>query len=78
VQLLRPYIDDCRRIIVCLRDLHERAYALRQAELRGGTFTISNLGMYGVDSFTPIINAEYSTNNHRPRIVMLNEVKHLL
>lgn len=24
--------------------------------LRGGTFTISNLGMYAVDSFTPIIN----------------------
>lgn len=25
-------------------------------ELSGGTFTISNLGMYAVDSFTPIIN----------------------
>jgi pyruvate dehydrogenase E2 component (dihydrolipoamide acetyltransferase) len=25
-------------------------------ELRGGTFTITNLGMYGVDGFTPIIN----------------------
>ncbi|WP_042346988.1 dihydrolipoamide acetyltransferase family protein [Bacillus massiliigorillae] len=25
-------------------------------ELQGGTFTISNLGMYDVDSFTPIIN----------------------
>lgn len=29
---------------------------LTPAELSGGTFTISNLGMYGVDSFTAIIN----------------------
>ncbi len=25
-------------------------------ELKGGTFTISNIGMYGIESFTPIIN----------------------
>ncbi len=25
-------------------------------ELRGGTFTLTNLGMFGVDAFTPIIN----------------------
>jgi pyruvate dehydrogenase E2 component (dihydrolipoamide acetyltransferase) len=25
-------------------------------ELRGGTFTVTNLGMYGIDGFTPIIN----------------------
>jgi pyruvate dehydrogenase E2 component (dihydrolipoamide acetyltransferase) len=25
-------------------------------QLEGGTFTVSNLGMYGVDSFTPVIN----------------------
>ncbi|MED4602075.1 2-oxo acid dehydrogenase subunit E2, partial [Paenibacillus validus] len=25
-------------------------------DLSGGTFTVSNLGMYAVDSFTPIIN----------------------
>ena len=29
---------------------------LAPAELGGGTFTISNLGMYGVDAFTAIIN----------------------
>ncbi|HEY1387196.1 MAG TPA: dihydrolipoamide acetyltransferase family protein, partial [Ktedonobacterales bacterium] len=29
---------------------------LRPDDLRGGTFTISNLGMYGVDAFTAIIN----------------------
>jgi pyruvate dehydrogenase E2 component (dihydrolipoamide acetyltransferase) len=29
---------------------------LAKEELSGGTFTITNLGMYGVDFFTPIIN----------------------
>ena len=29
---------------------------LAQDELTGGTFTISNLGSYGIDGFTPIIN----------------------
>ena len=29
---------------------------LSQEEVSGGTFTVSNLGMYGVEAFTPIIN----------------------
>ena len=39
------------------RDLTERARAnsLRPADISGATFTISNLGMYQVDSFTAII-----------------------
>jgi pyruvate dehydrogenase E2 component (dihydrolipoamide acetyltransferase) len=39
------------------RDLTERARSakLRPADLAGGTFTISNLGMFSVDSFTAII-----------------------
>jgi pyruvate dehydrogenase E2 component (dihydrolipoamide acetyltransferase) len=44
--------------IAALRsDLATRARAgkLRPADLAGGTFTISNLGMYQVDSFTAII-----------------------
>ena len=28
----------------------------RPADLQGGTFTVSNLGVFGVESFTPIIN----------------------
>ena len=41
-----------------LQALGERAQAgkLTVPELRGGTFTISNLGMFGVESFTAIIN----------------------
>ena len=33
-----------------------RAGTLRQEELEGGTFTISNLGMYGVDRFVAVLN----------------------
>jgi pyruvate dehydrogenase E2 component (dihydrolipoamide acetyltransferase) len=41
------------------RDLTERAHAnrLRPADISGGTFTISNLGMYQVDAFVAIITA---------------------
>ncbi len=44
-------------IAVQRRDLTERARAgkLRRADIAGGTFTISNLGMFGVDTFTAII-----------------------
>ena len=36
----------------------ERARAGKRApdELRGGTFTLTNLGMFGIDAFTPLIN----------------------
>ncbi|HEX3000443.1 MAG TPA: dihydrolipoamide acetyltransferase family protein [Armatimonadota bacterium] len=35
---------------------HARSGSLKPDEMNGGTFTISNLGMYGVDMFTPILN----------------------
>lgn len=40
------------------RDLVERAKAgrLKQEEYTGGTFSISNLGMFGISNFTAIIN----------------------
>jgi len=46
-----------REIAAKRRDLTERARGgkLRPADLAGGTFTISNLGMFGVDAFTAII-----------------------
>ena len=44
-------------IAVKRRELVERAREgkLRPADIAGGTFTISNLGMFGVDAFTAII-----------------------
>ncbi len=44
------------------KSLIARAQAgkLRPQDIQGGTFTISNLGMYGVDAFTAIINPPQS------------------
>ena len=41
-----------------LKELSEKARAgkLKPEEYTNGTFTISNLGMYGVTSITPILN----------------------
>jgi pyruvate dehydrogenase E2 component (dihydrolipoamide acetyltransferase) len=46
------------QIVAALGDLAERARAKRltPAEMTGSTFTISNLGMFGIESFTAIIN----------------------
>jgi pyruvate dehydrogenase E2 component (dihydrolipoamide acetyltransferase) len=40
------------------RDLVERARAgrLKQSEIEGGTFTVSNLGMFGIPSFSAVVN----------------------
>ncbi len=41
-----------------IRSLGKRAKnkELRPAEMQGGTFTVSNLGMFGIDEFTAVIN----------------------
>ncbi len=46
------------QISAAIRDLSERARALRlrPEEMQGGTFTVTNLGMFEVDAFTPILN----------------------
>jgi pyruvate dehydrogenase E2 component (dihydrolipoamide acetyltransferase) len=51
----RKSIDE---ISVSLKELGEKArnHRLTLDDVSGGTFTISNLGMYGISSFTPIIN----------------------
>ncbi len=61
--LLVPVIRDADRkrlseIAVEAHALIDRARAgqLTPNELTGGTFTISNLGMYGIDHFTAVIN----------------------
>ena len=65
--LIVPVVRDTDK--KSLRDIAEeaktlaekaRASQLKLEEVSGGTFTVSNLGMYGVDSFTPIINAPQS------------------
>jgi pyruvate dehydrogenase E2 component (dihydrolipoamide acetyltransferase) len=43
---------------MAIRELTEKAQQakLARGDLTGGTFTVTNLGMYDVDFFTPIIN----------------------
>ena len=45
-----------------VRDLADRARErrLKQAELEGGTITVTNLGMYGVEEFAAIINPPHA------------------
>ena len=47
-----------QEIGAAVRDLAARARSnsLQMDEVTGGTFTITNLGAYGIDLFTPIIN----------------------
>lgn len=61
--LLVPVLHQADRLSLAetcqmLERLLERAHRGTSLpdELGGGTFTITNLGMYGVDAFTPIIN----------------------
>jgi pyruvate dehydrogenase E2 component (dihydrolipoamide acetyltransferase) len=61
--LVVPVIADAERLSVeelarRRHDLIERARAggLRPADVQNGTFTVTNLGMYGVDSFAAVIN----------------------
>jgi len=55
--LLRANELDVEATATKLRDLIERARAsrLRPAETTDGTFTLSNLGMFGVSAFTAIV-----------------------
>jgi pyruvate dehydrogenase E2 component (dihydrolipoamide acetyltransferase) len=61
--LVVPVIRDAHQLT--LSQLHDRAAAIATAaregtlspdQMTGGTFTISNLGMFGVDEFSAIIN----------------------
>jgi pyruvate dehydrogenase E2 component (dihydrolipoamide acetyltransferase) len=62
-RLLVPVIREANRLN--LREIHETLGTIREraaarqlgpAELQGSTFSISNLGMLGVDAFTAVIN----------------------
>jgi pyruvate dehydrogenase E2 component (dihydrolipoamide acetyltransferase) len=61
--LVVPIIRKCERrtiaeLAAARADVVERARAgkLTQDDLEGGTFTISNLGMYGVEQFVAVLN----------------------
>jgi pyruvate dehydrogenase E2 component (dihydrolipoamide acetyltransferase) len=59
VPVLRDaHLRSLRELTADLLGLVEKAQAnrLTPAEMQGGTFTITNLGQYRVDAFTPIIN----------------------
>jgi pyruvate dehydrogenase E2 component (dihydrolipoamide acetyltransferase) len=61
--LITPVLRDVQRLTLTdlstqLADLADRARTgrLQQHELEGGSFSVSNLGMYGVDEFSAILN----------------------
>jgi pyruvate dehydrogenase E2 component (dihydrolipoamide acetyltransferase) len=61
--LVVPVIPGCERLTIleiaaARAELVGRARAgkLQQADLAGGTFTISNLGMFGVETFVAVLN----------------------
>lgn len=65
--LLTPVVRDVnsmrlREVSAAVADLAERARAgrLQQHELEGGSFAVSNLGMYAVDEFSAILNPPQS------------------
>jgi len=61
--LIVPVVKNADQKTLYALGLEIRALATRAREnklspedIAGGTFTVTNLGMYGIDSFTPIIN----------------------
>ena len=81
--LLVPVVKNADKMslsefVVALKDLTERTFSkkLLPDEQAGSTFSISNLGMYGVDEFTAIINqpnaAILSVSSTHERVVPLN------
>jgi pyruvate dehydrogenase E2 component (dihydrolipoamide acetyltransferase) len=82
--LVVPTIFDADRMSLgeIARTARELAARVREgsispAELAGGTFTVSNLGMYGIDSFSAVINppqaAILAVGSLKPRPVVLEE-----
>jgi pyruvate dehydrogenase E2 component (dihydrolipoamide acetyltransferase) len=53
-----PATLDIRELATATHGLVERARAgrLSSADMQGGCFTVTNLGAFGIDAFTPIIN----------------------
>lgn len=65
--LLTPVVRDCNAmdLVELAREVHRVIRAARKGRLKpeeyaGGTFTVSNLGMFGVDAFSAIINPPHT------------------
>jgi len=82
--LLVPVIRNADRLSLAeisksARNLIERArgHTLTTKEMSGGTFTVSNLGMYDVDIFAPVINppetAILGVGRMAPKLIVLGE-----
>jgi pyruvate dehydrogenase E2 component (dihydrolipoamide acetyltransferase) len=81
--LVVPVIPECERktiaeIAAVRADIVDRARSgkLQQADLDGGTFTISNLGMYGIERFIAVLNppqaAILAVGSVEDRVVAVN------
>ena len=81
--LLVPNIQDAdkKSLTQISAEVKEMAKQAREGKLppeklKGGTFTITNLGMYGIESFTPIINqpevAILGVNTMEDKVVVRN------
>src|SRR2546423_1570846 len=67
--LVVPVIHGCERLSIpaiaaARADLVDRARSgkLQQSDIEGGSFTISNLGMYGVEQFVAVLNPPQAAN----------------
>jgi pyruvate dehydrogenase E2 component (dihydrolipoamide acetyltransferase) len=69
-------LEEIARSSAALADA-ARAGRLGLDDMSGGTFTVTALGMYGVDSFTPILNAPQSgilgVNRIRDEVAWIDE-----
>ena len=69
---LQDISDESKRLIKAAQDAN-----LTLDQIEGGTFTLTNLGMYGIDAFTPIIHypqcAILGLGRAAPRVVVLDE-----
>jgi len=81
--LVVPNVTDCdkKSLQEISKEIKELASLAREGKLppeklRGGTFTITNLGMYGIESFSPIINqpevAILGVNTMEDKVVVIN------
>lgn len=69
---LKQLSESCRSLAQACREGN-----VQQQDLKGSTFTVSNLGAYGIESFTPILNSPevgiLGIGSIEPRLVRKND-----